>query len=111
MGFSCITKSSPATVGGHFKGAFLPLMFMEATSSHGFDADQAKSRRRAVYGKLAEVTVNAGSYEAKLSLSEQDMRWTERWNGCRRHPVTGSSGYMFARDNPRNKKRKDCLSS
>jgi hypothetical protein len=45
-----------------FKGAFLPLMFMEATSSHGFDADQAKSRRQVAYGKLAEVTVSAGRY-------------------------------------------------
>ena len=54
-----------------FKGAFLPLMFMEATSSHGFDADQAKSRRRAAYGKLAEVTVSAGSYEAKRLALER----------------------------------------
>ena len=87
-------------------------MFMEATSSHGFDADQAKSRRRAVYGKLAEVTVSAGRYEAKRSSSRaRILRWTERWNRCRRYPVTGSSGYMFARDNPRNKKIKHCLSS
>jgi hypothetical protein len=27
------------------------------------------------------------------------------------YPVTGSSGYMFARDTPRNKKSKTCLSS
>ena len=72
---------------------------------------QAKSRRRAVYGKLAEVTVSAGGYEAKRSFREQDLRGTERWNDCRRYPVTGPSGCMFARDNPRNKKIKDCLSS
>ena len=98
-----------------FKKAFLPLMFMEATSSHGFDADQAKSRRRAAYGKLAEVTVSAGKLRSltrrALVPREQDLRRTEWWNGCRRYPVTGSSGYMFARDNPRNKKIKDCLSS
>ena len=57
-------------------------MFMEATSSHGFDADQAKSRRRAVYGKLAEVTVSAGSYEAKLELLASrilEMDGTVEW--------------------------------
>jgi len=86
-------------------------MFMQATSSHGFDPDQAKSRRRAVYGKLAEVTVSTGGYEAKRSFSEQDLRRTERWTGCRRYAVTGPSGCMFARDDPRNKETKDCLSS
>ena len=57
-------------------------MFMEATSSHGFDADQAKSRRRVAYGKLAEVTVSAGRYEARGSstnnLDEKELWWTWR---------------------------------
>ena len=43
-----------------FTGAFLPLMFMEATSGHGFDPDQAESRRRVAYGTLAEVTASGG---------------------------------------------------
>ena len=62
MGFSCITRAARKPF-EDIKGAFLPLMFMEATSSHGFDADQAKSRRRVAYGTLAEVTASVGRFE------------------------------------------------
>ena len=87
-------------------------MFMEATSSHGFDADQAKSRR--AYG----VRKTGRSYSERGLVREAILASTSRPRMERMaestvdaYPVTGSSGYMFARDNPRKKKTKHCLSS
>lgn len=111
-----------------FRGAFLPLMFMEATSRHRFDADRAKSRRHGACGKLADVTVSAAATEPEEGLPTTStrralLRGTEFASASRpkmdrmvesavgAYPVTGSSGYMFARHSPRNKKTKHCLSS
>ena len=50
-------------------------MFMEATSSHGFERIKAQSRRGTTYTKLAEVTVSADWFARPYLHRQAGLGW------------------------------------